>query len=131
MLLVAAVITRCALATASSATFVAAPELYPTKVRSTGSNLTYWLSLMGGILSAPWVYSDLSRLTKAAVLALCNLVPGLLALWLPETAGAMDDDAKQAPAEGDDAAGAELSPAEDARMLPSAAYGTFGDEAGS
>ena len=119
-LLAAAVVARLALALASSGTYVAAPELYPTAVRSTGANVAYVLTLIGGIFSAPWVYAgSISLATKAIGLAACNLVVALLVLALPETAGAMSDADAGKPAatvelEGDD----------------ESAYGTFAAERG-
>ena len=138
----AAVVVRCMLATASSATYVAAPELYPTPVRSTGSNLAYWLTLLGGVASAPWVYSGYSRFTIAAVLAACNLLTALIVLALPETAGPMGEHGGAGAAEGEAAAGdlgVAAEPAvlevpnegEDVSLIasssPAARHGTFQD----
>merc|ERR1711998_805460 len=72
----------------NSALQVAMPELYPIRVRSTGTGVANWLGGCLGSIPCAWlVYSEAPPMVIAAVLGGCNLLAALLALALPETAG--------------------------------------------
>jgi len=113
--LVCGALARFFLSTASSAQYVAAPELYPTAVRSTGANTAFFFTLVGGVPAGAFVYSDLPQSAVAVGVATTSAVSAALILLLPETAaramkgdGAAEygtfDDARRQKADADDPA---------------------------
>ena len=84
--LVCGALARFCLSAASSAQYVAAPELYPTAVRSTGANTAFFFTLVGGVPAGAFVYSDLPQYAVALGVALSSALSAALILMLPETA---------------------------------------------
>ena len=73
---------------ANAAMCVAAPELWPTRVRGTAVSCLMLCARLGAVPAGFWVYSSaLPAWGVASGIAAANVVAGLLALTLPETAG--------------------------------------------
>ena len=86
--LVSAMTARGALMAANAAMCVAAPELWPTRVRGTAVSCLMLCARLGAVPAGFWVYSSaLPAWGVASGIAAANVVAGLLALTLPETAG--------------------------------------------
>ena len=89
----------CAMA-ASCATWVAAPELFPTRVRSTGFSVANSSARVGASLAPYLVESDLTVFAVAAVLAAGNFVSAAAAVVLPETKGLSLDETPKGTSSG-------------------------------
>lgn len=87
MLTVMSFLARGSLMAASSATWVAAPELYPTNLRATGHSLANTMARLGAFASPYFVDSEISIFTVALIFAIMNLCSCCAVLILPETAG--------------------------------------------
>ena len=77
----------CAMA-ASSATWVATSELYPTRIRATGHAVSNGLARIGGFMS-PFVTEShsVSRMVVAIILGIACVAASAASFLLPETAG--------------------------------------------
>jgi len=84
---VLAALSRFSLAAGNSAMWIAAPEMYPTRVRGLGANTAFLFNVMGCIPASNWVYSGLPGWLIGAVIAAANLSVAVIASFLPETAG--------------------------------------------
>eukprot|EP01041_Mallomonas_annulata_P008070 gene8070-16561_t len=77
---------------ASSATWVATPELFPTRMRATGHSMSNAMARLGAVFTPFLVQSKVTVGVVGGVLCLVNLVAAFLALSLPETKGkALDE----------------------------------------
>mmetsp|Transcript_12455 Transcript_12455/g.15002 ORF Transcript_12455/g.15002 Transcript_12455/m.15002 type:complete len:551 (+) Transcript_12455:138-1790(+) len=72
---------------ASAVTWVAVPELYPTKLRATGHSLANTMARLGAFVSPFIVDSTLSIFHVALIFAIANMISFTSVLMLPETAG--------------------------------------------
>jgi MFS family permease len=73
---------------ASAATWVATPELFPTRIRVTGHALSNAFSRIGAALS-PYLIQGSSSVTKIGiVLCILNFIAASATSMLPETSGA-------------------------------------------
>ena len=84
---VLAAVSRFSLAAGNSAMWIAAPEMYPTRVRGLGANTAFLFNVMGCIPASNWVYSGLPGWLVGAVIAAANLSVAVIVSFLPETAG--------------------------------------------
>ena len=87
------VVSRFALAAGNAAMWIAAPEMYPTRVRGLGANTAFLFNVLGCIPASNWVYSGMDTWLIGGAIAIANLGVAVLAAFLPETAGiGFDDD---------------------------------------
>jgi hypothetical protein len=87
LLIMLSFMARGSLIAASCATWVAIPELYPTKLRGTGHSLANMMNGLGAFSSPYVVYSDLSIFTVGMIFAIVNGCSFIAVMLLPETAG--------------------------------------------
>ncbi len=81
------IVARCAVMSASCATWVATPELFPTELRATGHAVASSVARIGAF-SAPFlVDSNASPLSVGIVIAVFSGGAAAAVLFLPETAG--------------------------------------------
>ena len=85
--LAVSMVSRAALAAGNSAMWVAAPEQYPTTSRGLGANAAFLANVLGSIAASQLVYAPLPRWVVAVTIGGANVLAGLLALAIPETAG--------------------------------------------
>ena len=85
--LLVSMLSRAMLAAGNSAMWVAAPEQYPTVSRGLGANAAFLANVLGSIPASQLVYAPWPRWMVAAGIGSANVLAGLLALCLPETAG--------------------------------------------
>ena len=67
--------------------WIAAPELYPTRVRGLGANTAFLFNVLGSIPASSWVYAELPSWVVGGGISVANLLVAVIALTLPETAG--------------------------------------------
>mmetsp|Transcript_9066 Transcript_9066/g.9115 ORF Transcript_9066/g.9115 Transcript_9066/m.9115 type:complete len:573 (-) Transcript_9066:209-1927(-) len=72
---------------AQAATWVATPELYPTKIRATGHSVATAMSRFGAAMCPFLTQSALSISIVGAVLCVVNFIAAASAMMLPETKG--------------------------------------------
>jgi hypothetical protein len=73
--------------TASCASWVATPELYPTEMRATGHSVCVAWSRVGGFTTPYLVISSTSNLVVGLIIGLFCIIIGLATMKLPETTG--------------------------------------------
>mmetsp|Transcript_24551 Transcript_24551/g.36146 ORF Transcript_24551/g.36146 Transcript_24551/m.36146 type:complete len:495 (-) Transcript_24551:206-1690(-) len=93
---VVAVFARFTIMGANSATWVATPEMFPTKLRASGHAVANCMARIGAFFSPFLVESrSLTSVVVGCVLALVNFVAVVASFFLPETAGSNLDDVKE------------------------------------
>lgn len=78
---------RTSIMAASTVTWVITPELYPTDVRTLGHAVGNALSKVGAFLVSYMIFSPISNMACAVLLAIFNIVAVLFTSRLPETKG--------------------------------------------
>ncbi|TFJ82549.1 hypothetical protein NSK_006133 [Nannochloropsis salina CCMP1776] len=87
-LLTAAMICRIGAMAASSATWVATPESYPTAVRSTGHSVASAVARVGAILAPEIIRGGaINNWVPGGILTAVTVVAAMAAMMLPETGG--------------------------------------------
>lgn len=76
---------------ATAATWVASPELYPTEIRATGHAFCSAVARLGALLSPYVVMSDLAVGNVGIIIGISNIVAAVAVGFTPETAGAVMD----------------------------------------
>mmetsp|Transcript_12153 Transcript_12153/g.12227 ORF Transcript_12153/g.12227 Transcript_12153/m.12227 type:complete len:495 (+) Transcript_12153:72-1556(+) len=83
---------------ASSVTWIATPEMFPTRIRATAHSVSSMMARIGAICAPYLVQSHVSVSVVGGVLCLVNLMGSLASLFLPETKGRALDEASIARA---------------------------------
>ncbi|CAM9747263.1 unnamed protein product [Chrysoparadoxa australica] len=78
-------LARAMVAIGSGASWVAAPELYPTEIRGTGHAAAGLIHTVGAFIVPLWVNSSFDYLHIVLGLAACSALAGAAAFILPET----------------------------------------------
>jgi hypothetical protein len=73
--------------TASCASWVATPELYPTEMRATGHSVCVAWSRVGGLIAPFLVFSSMNKIIISSVLGVFSIFAAAGTILLPETSG--------------------------------------------
>lgn len=81
------ILARMASLASTLSTWVATPELFPTRLRATGHSVSSSLARLGSFSVPFLISSDASLLTVSVVLCVVNIVAAIAVYFLPETKG--------------------------------------------